>query len=306
MHQELVKALYDVYPLQDKNDFFPAYIYMKYIDKFIYYALKSSGLPASEPKEKLHEDLEAMLQYYVQQVADASMTYDTNTYHGKVVKLDDAKKLVSPKKDINVSPPEKVMPYKLARDIILKADGGLAVGTCVCRQLSANPCLPPPQEVCLFVGDPFASFIAEENPLFRKIDQEEAVNILEFVHKQGAVHTAYFKKEMAGRFMAICNCCSCCCVGVRMWNLLGGTVPIMAPSGYVAVVGEDCNGCGACAEKVCNFNAISMDEEAGRAVIDLNKCMGCGVCEDFCPVGAVSLRLEPSKGDPLDLNVLAR
>jgi ferredoxin len=32
--------------------------------------------------------------------------------------------------------------------------------------------------------------------------------------------------------------------------------------------------------------------------------MGCGVCEDACPVEALHLRREPSKGDPLDLDEL--
>ena len=30
--------------------------------------------------------------------------------------------------------------------------------------------------------------------------------------------------------------------------------------------------------------------------MDPAKCMGCGVCEDRCPIGAISLRREPSEG----------
>jgi len=303
MHHEITKALYDVYPLEDKNDFFPAYIYMKYIEHFIYHAFQSSGLPAKEPKEKLDESVDEMLKYYVQQIADTSPSTDTNIYHGKVVKLKDAIKLVTPKQDLNLSLPERVLPFKVARDVVLKSNDSIAVGTCVCRSVSENRCLPPPYEVCLFVGDPFASFIAEENPMFRKISQDEAVRILEFAHEKGFVHTAYFKKEMANRFMAICNCCSCCCVGIRMWNLLGGAVPIMAPSGYVSQISDECNGCGDCVD-ACPFKAISLDGGGERAVTSLEKCMGCGVCEDICPVGAISLRREPSKGEPLDLEEL--
>jgi MinD superfamily P-loop ATPase len=86
-----------------------------------------------------------------------------------------------------------------------------------------------------------------------------------------------------------------------MWNQLGGMIPIMAGSGYVAEVNEDCNACAACADKTCNFNAITMDEKAQKAVIDLAKCMGCGVCVDVCDRKAIQLRREPSKGDPLDI-----
>ena len=303
MHHEITKALYDVYPLEDKNDFFPAYIYMKYIEHFIYHAFQSSGLPAKEPKEKLDESVDEMLKYYVQQIAETSPSTDTNIYHGKVVKLKDAIQLVTQKHDLNLPLPERVLPFKVARDVVLKSNDSIAVGTCVCRSVSENRCLPPPYEVCLFVGDPFASFIAEENSMFRKISQDEAVKVLEFAHEKGFVHTAYFKKEMANRFMAICNCCSCCCVGIRMWNLLEGAVPIMAPSGYVSQISDECNGCGDCVD-ACPFKAISLDGGGERAVTSLEKCMGCGVCEDVCPIGAISLRRELSKGEPLDIEEL--
>lgn len=303
MHHEIIKALYDVYPLEDKSDFFPIYLYLKYIDHFIYYAFQSAGLPAKEPEKKLDEDVDEMMKYYVQKVADTAASTDTNIYHGKVVKLKDAIQLVTQKRDLNISLPEKVLPFKVARDIVLKSNDSIAVGTCVCRLVAEGSCLPPPYEICLFVGDPFASFIAEENPMFRKISQDEAVKILEFAHQKGFVHTAYFKKETANRFMAICNCCSCCCAGIRMWNLLEGAVPIMAPSGYISQISDECNGCGVCVD-ACHFKAISFDEGGQKAVINSGKCMGCGVCEGVCPVGAVSLRREPSKGEPLDIEEL--
>jgi ferredoxin len=158
-------------------------------------------------------------------------------------------------------------------------------------------------EVCLIIGDPYASFIAEKSPLFRKCTQEEAVEVIEEAHKRGDVQAAYFKKDVGNKFFAICNCCDCCCVGIKMWNQLGGAIPIIASSGYVAVVGEDCNGCGSC-EDCCRFNALTLDDQV--AVIDRDKCMGCGVCVDICPIGVISLERDPSKGEPLDLDELVK
>lgn len=89
-----------------------------------------------------------------------------------------------------------------------------------------------------------------------------------------------------------------------MWNLLEGAIPFLAASGYVAEVKDDCNACAACADGTCQFNAISMDENKQKAVIDQAKCMGCGVCEDKCPIRAISLRREPAKGEPLDVEEL--
>ena len=42
----------------------------------------------------------------------------------------------------------------------------------------------------------------------------------------------------------------------------------------------------------------------GRAAVDFEKCMGCGVCSTKCEQEAMRLRREPSKGKPLDICVL--
>jgi hypothetical protein len=42
------EELYNLYPPEDKNNFFHAYIYMKYIDHFIHHAFQASGLPTKE------------------------------------------------------------------------------------------------------------------------------------------------------------------------------------------------------------------------------------------------------------------
>lgn len=300
---EVTRALWNSYSQEGKGDFFSAYVYMKYIDHFIYHALKASGLSPKEREETPQEDIDALLESAVQRVAEASLSNDTSIYHGKVVKVQDAVKLVTQKSDITVPVPERVVPFKVARDIVLNNPQSIALGTCACRASSPNPCLPPPMECCLIIGDPYASFIAEKSPLFRKASQEEAVDVIEAAHKRGDVQAAFFKKDIGNRFFAICNCCSCCCLGIKMWNALGGAVPILASSGYVAAVGEDCNGCGSC-ESVCRFNALTMGEQ--EAAIDQTKCMGCGVCVDICPVNAISFKLDKSKGEPLDLDLLKK
>jgi Fe-S-cluster-containing hydrogenase component 2 len=56
--------------------------------------------------------------------------------------------------------------------------------------------------------------------------------------------------------------------------------------------------------EACHFDAIGLDEESERAVVDSEKCMGCGVCSDVCPSDWITLRREPAKGEPLDLAAL--
>lgn len=56
-----------------------------------------------------------------------------------------------------------------------------------------------------------------------------------------------------------------------------------------AVVDEQkCIGCGACFEK-CPVNAISSNDQ-GIAVVEKEKCTGCKKCFDACPTEALSVK----------------
>jgi len=221
-----------------------------------------------------------------------------DTYHGKVVPLSAAKQLVSIQEDIHLENLEKVIPYKLAKDLILQESTHLAVLDCPCRASRENPCLP--LDVCLIVGEPFVNFMHEHLPeKSRSITQLEALTILEEEDQRGHVHHAFFKEAMLGRFYAICNCCSCCCGAIQAHQ--HGT-PMLASSGYVAEVDEDeCIGCSVCVES-CQFDALSVVDGVNN--VEINKCMGCGICITKCELSAISLRREPSKGIPLELDQL--
>ncbi len=301
MHHEVTKAFYEGFPLANKGDALAGYLYLKYTRHFYYYALKLQGIDAQPPEDKIDEGIEEMLQMLCQNIADAVMTPDTNLYHGKVMKKEDAEKLLKLKESIDITPSERVMPFKIARQMLLENPTSIAAAPCVCRMYSENPCYPKDKEICLFVGDPHASFIAEQNPIARKVSQDEALNILQIAHEHGFVHTAYFEKAVGERLNAICNCCGCCCGGMKAWNMLEGSVPLLAPSGYLAKINEECIGCGDCVD-ACQFQAISMDKDNEIAVINEIKCMGCGVCENKCSTQAITLNRDASKGDPLDID----
>ena len=221
-----------------------------------------------------------------------------DTYHGKVVPLEAAKQLVTVEEEISLTDLEQIIPYPRARDIVLENPDHIVVLDCLCRAARPNPCQP--LDVCLIVGEPFASFIAEHHPRrSRWITPQEAVDILSAEDERGHVHHAFFKDAMLGRFYAICNCCACCCGAMQAWR--HGT-PMLASSGYVSRVAADlCVGCGTCAD-FCQFGALSVDD--GFAAVDTAACMGCGVCTSKCPEGAISLVRDPTKGEPLEIRAL--
>ncbi len=219
-------------------------------------------------------------------------------YHGKVVPLEAAAQLVTVGEDVDLGDIEQILPYRVARDIVLKHPDHIVALECPCRAARPNPCLP--LDVCLIVGEPFASFVIEHHPeRSRWISQGEAVKVLRAEQERGHVSHAFFKDAMLGRFYAICNCCSCCCGAMQAHQ--HGT-PMLASSGYLAQVDPDlCAVCGTCAD-YCQFAAITVDGKAAR--ISAAACMGCGVCVAHCPQDAISLQRDPAKGEPLEIQKL--
>jgi ferredoxin len=218
-------------------------------------------------------------------------------YHGKVLPLGTARQLVSINKEIRLENLEQVIPFEKARDIILKNPDHITVIDCPCRKGMENPCLP--LDVCLIVGEPFASFVLDHSPeTSRAISSVEAQLILEQESQRGHVSHAFFKDAVLNRFYAICNCCSCCCGAMKAHR--SGT-PMVISSGYVNEIDQEkCIVCGTCVD-TCQFNALTMN---GDLYCDTELCMGCGVCVEHCTQGALSLILDKSKPAPLEIGSL--
>jgi len=224
-----------------------------------------------------------------------------DTYHGKVMPTEEAVKLVKVRREVSLTVPESVVPYQLARDIVLREPEHIVVFDCPCRAARKHPCQP--MDVCMAVGEPFAGMVlahhAEHHA--RRVPPDEAVAILKAENARGHVHHAFFKDVALGRFYAICNCCSCCCGAMQAQR---NGVGMLASSGYVASCdAERCVGCGNCAQ-YCQFGALAVRDRSLR--IKPARCMGCGACVSKCPKQALSLVPAPERGRPLLVDELLK
>ena len=99
---------------------------------------------------------------------------------------------------------------------IVNSSEGLALGPCTCRAVFRNCDNPVHAEI--MVGLSQNAFIEERPHDYREITKEEATDILRQCHQRGLIHTIIKCRD---DFYAICNCCSCCCVPLRLSTKYG-------------------------------------------------------------------------------------
>ncbi|MDY6844417.1 MAG: ferredoxin-like protein [Thermodesulfobacteriota bacterium] len=92
----------------------------------------------------------------------------------------------------------------------------IALGPCRCRQVFKNCSNPVNTEILIGQNIEVFSAFSPSNP--RKITHEEAKRIILDCHEKHLLHTLIRCKE---NYYALCNCCSCCCVPLRLMNDYG-------------------------------------------------------------------------------------
>jgi len=158
------------------------------------------------------------------------------------------------------------------------------VHACSCRHeahLLGKGC-GKPLDVCSAMGA-LADFCVE-NGLARRVSREEFLDAKQRAAEAGLVNMTDNLRDP----MQVCSCCGCCCGALRIlteFNIPG----IVTQSHFEATVTpSDCLGCGSC-EDVCPMGAARLID--GTARVDPTRCIGCGVCVPRCPGnGAIRLR----------------
>ena len=180
---------------------------------------------------------------------------------------------------VDVPDPRAVLPIDIVSEMIRRDATIIGVADCYCRRtkrLLGEGCQHPLQ-TCLVFNKGAETLIAHGTA--RRIDLDEALQIVRSAEQQGLVHNV---DNCEGEIGSVCNCCPCCSILLTSWQR--GLTNADSPSRYrVAFAPQECQLCQACVA-VCPTRARAVDD--GRLAIDDARCLGCGLCVSACPHGA--------------------
>jgi ferredoxin len=127
-------------------------------------------------------------------------------------------------------------------------------------------------------------FSGPEVSSVEKLTKESAVALLADFEKDGLVHSVWtFKTPFIG---GICNCDRSGCLAMKAFET---RFNVFFRAEYVAEVKKDlCRGCRSCI-KQCQFGAMYFDPTNRKALIEGEKCFGCGICRAACAQDAITL-----------------
>lgn len=170
----------------------------------------------------------------------------------------------------------------------------ISVAPCICRQegrLTDCGC-DHPLETCLHFGAAAEFYI--ENGIGRGISAEEAMAVIRMADEAGLVHAGVNTQHLSN----LCNCCPCCCASMKGITRQGHDKHGYLNALFEAVIDADsCTGCGICEER-CPVKAVTVPAKQDHAGVDNRRCLGCGLCSTACPAGAVTMRLRAEREEP--------
>jgi NAD-dependent dihydropyrimidine dehydrogenase PreA subunit len=143
-------------------------------------------------------------------------------------------------------------------------------------------------ENCLHFGSMGRYMV--EHGMAREITVEETLNILKDANEEGLVHII---DNVEGHMSTICNCCGCCCVFLDTQKKMG--IHAISSSNYIAGVNfEACVGCGTCEER-CPMEAIAVKDD-GVAEVHADLCAGLNFSSALIKEGLTKLKLPSLDG----------
>ncbi len=179
--------------------------------------------------------------------------------------------------------------YDDARTLLQECRGPFALMNCICRQgkdLLGEPCRQTAvRRTCLALKGVARSAVARG--MGQEVSREEALALLDRAEREGMVLQPSNTRDP----IFICFCCGCCC------GMLIAAKQFPRPAEYLhsnyaaAVDASLCSDCQTCRPR-CPMDAL--DGKDGVTVVDLDRCIGCGLCVSTCTTGAAHLVAKPN------------
>ena len=177
-------------------------------------------------------------------------------------------------------------------DSIANAGYTIAVGTCPCRRARNQISDTLPNNTDMVFGRWAEEYLDNYPGLYRRVTREEALELVDSFDRHGFVHQIYGWPIREGASFVLCNCCKEVCIPLHAQRERG--YPAFRKGRSLAVVDAGaCAGvdeCGICVAR-CPFGARGVLD--GKAVVDGEKCYGCGVCAATCRGKATRLERKP-------------
>ena len=192
----------------------------------------------------------------------------------------------------SISAAPEVLSYENAEELV-RHQKHILVAPCICRRehkMLGEGC-DKPVETCLVFGA--GAFYYERNGLGRRISVDECLEILKKADKAGLV----LQPSNSQKIINICCCCGDCCQVLKTLSSYPKPAELVSTPFYAELDVESCSGCGVCVKR-CQMDALSMDEEAEKAVLNLDRCIGCGLCVTTCPTKSLTLARKPEDRQP--------
>ncbi|MFX0022816.1 MAG: hypothetical protein ACFE9S_10840 [Candidatus Hermodarchaeota archaeon] len=171
---------------------------------------------------------------------------------------------------------------------IIERSNIVGISWCYCRSVQRKynkPNCHHPLFSCIHLG--FGKSLYEipyKSYNLKKVSKEEIENLLYECDQRGLVHQLiYFPSPQF--YYIICNCCPCCCVVLNKFLKYGS--PQIIKSDFIASTDLDkCVDCGTC-EDWCHFGARKIVDH--KIQFNPVRCFGCGVCVSKCSSQAIEL-----------------
>ncbi|MFW9828040.1 MAG: ATP-binding protein [Candidatus Thorarchaeota archaeon] len=171
---------------------------------------------------------------------------------------------------------------------ILERSNVAGIGWCYCRSVQRKyeePNCDHPLFSCIHLSFGKSLYeIPNKSYNLKKVPKEEIVSLLNECDARGLIHQLiYFPNPQF--YYIICNCCPCCCVVLNKFLKSGS--PQMIKSDFIAKTELNrCLACGKC-ENWCYFGARKLVNN--KLKFNELKCFGCGICVSKCTNNAIRL-----------------